>query len=357
MPGRHRRRGGAARSLAALLALAAVLGLAGVFARAAILPGSSPPVAVNRSTPTTPAPTLSFSAPSPSAQTPYRSRLVLRGTGDVNLDSNFIPNFRTFGYGYAWSGLKRFFRRDDLTVVNLECPVSRLGSAVLTKDYNFRADPSALPPMRAAGVDVANLANNHAYDYGADALLDTRRNLAENNIAAVGAGQDKRQALAPALFTIKGWRIAVVGLDEVVDGAGSVAGVGHPGVAAGHDRGAMVGAVKAAAGEADIVIVAVHWGLELGTTPSPADVSLAHRLIQAGADVIFGSHSHRLQPMETYRGRPIFYSLGNFVWPNTTLEGSTTAIAEVTVTRAGTFTGRLVPAFIQASGHPVLSAS
>ncbi len=336
--------------------MAVVLGLAGVFAKAAIIPSAQPSPAATRSTPTIPAPTTP--SPSPTlAETFSRSKLVLRGTGDVNLDSDFIPNFRTYGYEYAWSGLDGFFKRDDLTVVNLECPVSRLGSQVLTKDYHFRADPNALPAMRAAGVDVANMANNHAYDYGPDALLDTRKNLAANNIAAVGAGQDNRQALAPALFTIKGWRIAVVGFDEVIDGADSVAGRGHPGVAAGHDQEAMVGGVKAAAGVADIVIVVIHWGVELKTAPTVTDVSLAHRLVQAGADVIFGSHSHRLQPMETYQGRPIFYSLGNFVWPNTTLAGSTTAVAQVTVSGSGTFTGRLVPAFIQAAGHPVISGS
>ena len=336
--------------------MAAVLGLAGVFAKAAIFPSAELSPAATRSTPTIPLPTSSTPSPTP-AETSSRSRLVLRGAGDVNLDSNFIPNFRTFGYDYAWSGLKGFFKRDDLTVVNLECPVSRLGSQVLTKDYHFRADPNALPAMRAAGVEVANMGNNHAYDYGPDALLDTRKNLAANNIAAVGAGQDNRQALAPALFTIKGWRIAVVGFDEVIDGASSVAGRRHPGVAAGHDQEAMVEAVKAAAGMADIVIVAIHWGVELKSAPTATDVSLAHRLVQAGADVIFGSHSHRLQPMETYRGRPIFYSLGNFVWPNTTLAGSTTAVAQVAVSGSGTFTGRLVPAFIQAAGHPVISGS
>jgi poly-gamma-glutamate synthesis protein (capsule biosynthesis protein) len=334
--------------------LAVVLGLAGVFARAAILPRTAPSPAAIRSTPT-PSVTTPFS-PSPIPSETHSS-LVIHGTGDVNLDPNFIANFRTYGYEYAWSGLGRIFKRDDLTVVNLECPVSRLGSAVLDKAYNFRGDPNALPAMRAAGVDVASMANNHAYDLGPDALLDTRAKLGENNIAAVGAGQDNRQALAPAIFVVKGWRIAVLGFDEVVDGADSVAGPDHPGVAAGHDQGAMVGAVKAAAGRADIVIVMIHWGVELKTTPTAVDVTLAHRLVQAGADVIFGSHSHRLQPMETYRGRPIFYSLGNFVWPNTTLAGSTTAVAEVTVSSLGTFTGRLIPAFIQSSGHPVLSGS
>src|SRR3989442_7547897 len=255
MRGRHRRRrGGAARSLTALLAMAGVLGLAGVFARAAILPRTAASPAAIRSTPA-PSVTTPFS-PSPiPSETGSHSRLVIHATGDVNLDPNFIANFRTYGYEYAWSGLGRIFKRDDLTAVNLECPGSRLGSAVLDKAYNFRGDPNALPAMRAAGVDVASMANNHAYDFGPDALLDTRAKLGENNIAAVGAGQDNRQALAPAIFVIKGWRIAVLGFDEVVDGSASVAGPDHPGVAAGHDQGATVGAVKAAAGKADIVIV------------------------------------------------------------------------------------------------------
>ena len=130
--------------------MAVVLGLAGVFAKAAILPSAEPSPAATRSTPTIPLPTSSTPSPTP-AETSSRSRLVLRGAGDVNLDSNFIPNFRTFGYDYAWSGLKGFFKRDDLTVVNLECPVSRLGSQVLTKDYHFRADPNAFvhPPENA----------------------------------------------------------------------------------------------------------------------------------------------------------------------------------------------------------------
>jgi poly-gamma-glutamate synthesis protein (capsule biosynthesis protein) len=99
----------------------------------------------------------------------------------------------------------------------------------------------------------------------------------------------------------------------------------------------------------------IHWGVELDTRPRPDQVALGHRMIDAGADVIFGGHSHRLQPMETYRGRPIFYSLGNFVWPNFSAAGSSTAVAEVNVTPGGTFRGRLLPATITAPGHPELT--
>jgi len=353
MGGRHRQRGGWARSLGAVLGIFAALGLAGVFARSAFLPGPAPsPAALITLSPSpSQSPSPSFS-PSPSPL-PDRRKLVLHGTGDVSLDPAYIPNFRTFGYDYAWSGLGGLFKRDDLTVVNLECPVSRLGTKV-PKQFNFRCDPAGLPAMHDAGVEVANLGNNHAYDFGPEALLDSRDNLAENDIAAIGAGKDPQQALAPALFTVKGWRIAVLGFDKVVEPPDAVAKPDHPGTAAGHDQKAMIGAVKAASGISDLVMVMIHWGKELQTQPLAGDVSLAHQLVQAGADVIFGGHSHRLQPMEVYRGRPIFYSLGNFVWPNLSVAGATTAIAEVTVSRAGVFTGRLIPAFIESSGHPVL---
>ena len=86
-------------------------------------------------------------------------------------------------------------------------------------------------------------------------------------------------------------------------------------------------------------------------------VDEGHRMIEAGADVIFGSHAHRLQPMEMYEGKPIFYGLGNFVWPRFSVEGSTTAVAQVVVRPDGSISGRLLPATIVSDGHPVLNAS
>src|SRR2546426_904751 len=97
----------------------------------------------------------------------------------------------------------------------------------------------------------------------------------------------------------------------------------------------------------------LRWGPARPAPEGPGP----HRLPGQGGDVFSGSPPPRLQPMETYQGRPIFYGLGNFVWPNTSLAGSTTAVAQVTVSGSGTFSGRLVPAFIQAAGHPVISGS
>jgi poly-gamma-glutamate capsule biosynthesis protein CapA/YwtB (metallophosphatase superfamily) len=279
---------------------------------------------------------------------------VIHATGDVNVDPGYIPNFRAYGYGYAWSGLGGLFKKDELTIVNLECAASNLGSAV-PKQFNFRGDPAALPVMKAAGVEVASMANNHSYDYGPDALIDTRKNIEHAGMAPIGAGRDPEQALAPALFEINGWKIAVVGFDQVVDPyPDAVAAPGHPGTAAGHDVDAMVEAIKGADRDADLVLVMIHWGVELDTQPRAEQVVEAHRFVEAGADMIFGSHSHRLEPRGSYRGKPIFWGLGNFVWPNHSVAGSTTAVAEVSVSPSGKLSGRLIPAYIESSGHPVL---
>jgi poly-gamma-glutamate capsule biosynthesis protein CapA/YwtB (metallophosphatase superfamily) len=208
--------------------------------------------------------------------------------------------------------------------------------------------------MRQVGVEVGSLANNHAYDRGPDGLLDSVKNLRDAGIAPIGAGKDEDAALQPAMFDLKGWHVAVLGFDEVLDPLDEVAGLDKPGTAAGHDFGLMLDAVKKASEDSDLVVVMIHWGVELDTRPRAYQVSEGHRLIDAGADMIFGSHSHRLQPFEIYRGKPIFYSLGNFVWPDFSSEGSSTGVAQVRVRPRGELRAKLLPATIVAPGHPEL---
>jgi len=284
---------------------------------------------------------------------PRRGTLLIHGTGDVSLDPSYIGAFGVNGYGWAWSGLGDLFRTDDLTVVNLECPATTVVAPV-SKEFVFRCDPDAPPAAKRAGVEVANQSNNHAYDQGPEGLVDSIRRIRAAGLTPVGAGRDEAEALRPALFDLKGWRVAVLGIDEVLDPLDMVAGPDKPGTAAGHDFSLALRAVRDAARRSDLVVVMIHWGVELDTRPRAYQVDEAHRLIDAGADVIFGGHSHRLQPMATYHGRPIFYSLGNFVWPHLSEEGSTTGVAEVRVTPNGRFHARLLPAFIVSDGHPVL---
>jgi poly-gamma-glutamate capsule biosynthesis protein CapA/YwtB (metallophosphatase superfamily) len=282
-----------------------------------------------------------------------KDTLMIHGTGDVSLDPSQIPYFRTQGYGWAWSGLGGLFSGDDLTVVNLECPATDVVDPQ-PKTFTFRCDPRALPAARSAGIDVVNQANNHAYDQGPAGLVDSLSTIRAAGLAAVGAGTDQPDALRAATFQIHGWTVAVLGIDQVLDPAHQVAGPDKPGTAAGHDFALALGAVRDAEASSDLVVVMIHWGVELEARPRGYQVGQAHRMVDAGADVIFGSHPHRLQPMETYRNRPIFYSLGNFVWPRLTQATSATAVAEVVVAPDGAIRGRLLPVEILSDGHPVL---
>ncbi len=282
-----------------------------------------------------------------------RGTLVIHGAGDVSLDPAQIPALRVHGYDWAWSGLDGLFGPDDLTVVNLECPATDVVDQQV-EAFAIRCDPEALPAMRRAGVDVISQANNHAGDEGPVGLVASVDAIEASGIAAVGAGADRARALHAASFEIDGWTVAVLGIDEVVDSSDEVAGKHTPGTAAGHDFPLALHAVRKAATVADVVVVMIHWGVELDARPRAYQVTQARRMIDAGADVIFGSHPHRLQPMEVYRGRPIYYSLGNFVWPRLAPVTRRTGVAEVTVTPDGAIEGGLLPGEIVSDGHPVL---
>lgn len=299
-----------------------------------------------------------ITAPIPAAADDHRERLVIHGTGDVDVSPTLTYRFREEGHDVAWRGLDGLFLRDHLTIINLECAPSAVGFPI-EKETNLRCDLEALPVMRSAGVDVVSQANNHAKDYGPRALVDSIANLRSAGLITVGSGEDERSALAPAVVEVGGWRIAVVGLTTV-----SGHEIGEPGAAwfAGPDRAGVAyasmdniaAAVGAARAAADIVIVTVHWGHGGSYYPDPGDRLRAEAMIAAGADVIIGHHSHRLQPLEVVDGVPVFWSLGNFVWPDQGPASSTTAIAEIIVEPDGTIHGRLIPAYIESHGQPVL---
>lgn len=284
---------------------------------------------------------------------PAKGELIIQGTGDVNLDPSYIPALGENGYDYAWQGLDGLFVEDDLTVVNLECAPSDIGTPQ-PKKFVFRCPVESLASLARAGVEVANLGNNHSGDYGKDALVDGISNVVDAGVAPVGAGADETGAGTPAVFEVNGWRIAVLGFGGVYGSTDWFAAPDRPGMRDGDDIPSMVEAVAAADRVADIVIVAIHWGVELDTEPRPDDIERAQAMIEAGADVIFGHHAHRLQPFEIVDGAAVFWGLGNFVWPNFSTAGSTTAVARAIVHPDGTIEGCLIPAFIEKPGQPVL---
>lgn len=285
---------------------------------------------------------------------PAKGTLVIHGTGDVNLDPNYIPALASNGYDYAWEALDGIFADDDLTVINLECAPSDLGDPE-PKEFVFRCPTESLASLAPAGIEVANLGNNHSGDYGKEALVDGSARLTAAGVASVGAGPDAHEAGAPAVFDIDGWTVAVVGFGGVVPNPPWVASEDRAGMRDGNDIASMVAAVEAADEVADIVVVSIHWGVELDTEPRPEDVERAEAMIEAGADVIFGHHAHRLQPMEMMNDAAVFWGLGNFVWARHSTSGSTTAIGRAIVHPDGSIEACFIPAFIENPGQPVMT--
>lgn len=333
--------------------------------QAAAEPASTTLAPTTSSAPTTLAPSTTVITPATTTTTtttagvvtspPPRGRLVIHAVGDVNFDGGHNAIFGHTGYDSPWAGLRGIFQRDHLSIVNLECSPSALGSPI-EKEWQFRCPVAALGPMRAAGVDVASLANNHAGDMGRAALVDGRQNLSAHGIHPVGAGSDLVEANLPAIFEIEGWRVAVVGFSGISGGGAWFAGPGRPGVApATVDN--VTAAITAAAAQADVVIATVHWGVELTAQPTSGDRMRAQAMIAAGADAIVGHHPHRLQPLEVIDGVPVFWSMGNFVWPSLGPIISTTGVAEIVIEPDGSVVGRLIPAYIVLHGHPELRGS
>jgi poly-gamma-glutamate synthesis protein (capsule biosynthesis protein) len=287
-----------------------------------------------------------------------RERLVIHATGDVDVSPTLTHRFRYEGYEVAWAGLDGLFLRDHLTIINLECAPSTLGYPI-PKETNLRCDLDALPVMRAAGVDVVSQANNHAGDYGPTALVDGIARLESADLITIGSGANLDEATAPAIADLGGWRIAIVALTTVSGravgepGGAWFASADRPGVAYA-SRENIAASIGAAREVADIVIVTVHWGDGGSSYPNHGDRQRADAMIAAGADVILGHHSHRLQPLEMVDGVPVFWSLGNFVWPSQGTASSTTGIAEIVVEPDGAIHARLIPAYIASHGQPVL---
>ncbi len=218
----------------------------------------------------------------------------------------------------------------DICFVNNEFPYSTRGSATPGKDYTYRADPANVQLLLDLGVDMVSLANNHAYDYGPDALLDTLDTLNEAGITYVGAGKDLAEASETKFVELDGLRTAFISGTrvewvELTKGATE----DSPGVFRTVDPTLLYQRVREAREKADLVIVYIHWGIEAVDYLEEYQETVGKGLIDAGADAVIGDHTHCLQGLEMYKGKPIIYSLGNY-WFNARTQD--TALAELHVT-------------------------
>lgn len=297
---------------------------------------------------------VGLSAPAASAPAAAKGKTVnLTFAGDVIFSGKVQSLLEKEGYDYPYAYVRNRFKNDDLTVINLETPVTSGSTTGADKTYVFKSSPKALGPLRNAGVDVVNLANNHTLDQGIPGLLDTIKHLDKADIAHVGAGADAAAAYAPVIVERNGVKIAVVGVSRVLPEAGWAAGKKHPGAASAYDPEAAARAVQAAKRQADVVVAIVHWGKERVDMPDANQTTLAHRMIDAGADLIIGGHAHVLQGFESYKGKWIAYGTGNFIFTRSaTAKTWETGVFQAECTKSGDCDLTLVPYWAEL-GRPV----
>jgi poly-gamma-glutamate synthesis protein (capsule biosynthesis protein) len=256
--------------------------------------------------------TLRYIEESPLADYPLERTVLLFG-GDVMLSRNIGQLMEERGdWHYPFALIADTLRDADIMVVNLEGPISLRGKNVGSQ-YSFRADPRAGEALRFAGVDVVSLANNHMYDWGPEALLDTLALLDDVGIAHAGAGRDYAEAHAPAIIISNGIRFAFLSYTNLVPR--SLTTVSSTPAIAWADPGVIAEDIRAArSGGADAVIVLLHFGEEYELKHNAFQESLAKSVIDAGAALVVGHHPHVPQEIERYGSGYIAYSLGNLVF-------------------------------------------
>lgn len=230
-----------------------------------------------------------------------------------------VPRAKRFGPKNA---VRSLVSEADLALANFENPAPTR-FRYHTKGTVFSADPALIEGVAKAGFDWVSLGNNHIRDAGATGIAQTRKHLEKAGIAFSGAGKDLAQAREPAMLEVGDLTIALLGYDTIAKYyAATDTRAGNAQASAKVVRADIK---KAREAGADLVIVYPHWGVEYRATPSAAQKKLGRAMIDAGADMVIGNHAHWAAAMEVYKGRPIWYALGNFVfdqdWSEPTMEG------------------------------------
>ena len=263
-----------------------------------------------------------------SVMTADPGKVTLAFVGDVGFAQGYatINKYRSNGsdiHNSMDEGVLGTMTSADIMMANNEFPYSDRGTPTPGKTFTFRADPKDVHIMKDMGVDIVTLGNNHAYDYGPDALSDTIDILNDAKLPFVGAGKNIDEAMHPAYFHANGKTVSIVAATQI-ERLGSPdtkeATADSPGVLRTLDPKKAVAAIEEAAANSDFTVMFVHWGTESTDLVEKSQRDLARAYVDAGADLVIGAHSHCLQGIDYVDDVPVFYSLGNFWFNSKTLD-------------------------------------
>lgn len=342
----------ATRAAGALLVFLLVAGCA-----AAGEPDRGAVRAVQSSVPASSVPAPSRTASASPSPTPAEPVTIAFG-GDVHFEGEVAVRLRE-DPDTTLGPVSTLLSAADVAMVNLESAITTGGSAA-PKKYTFRAPPVAFRALASAGVDVVTMANNHGMDYGLEGLRDSLAAAEKYDFPVVGIGRNAAQAYAPYVVTVHGQRLGFIGATQVIDTVlidEWTAEAHKPGLASAKDVDRLVAAVRAIRPEVDTLIVYLHWGRSLEPCPLDRQQRLARTLVDAGVDVIVGTHAHRLLAGGFLRGSYVHYGLGNFVWYTSDGPSAQTGVLTLTVQDSAVLEAKWTPAVISGGVPHVLAGA
>ncbi|TLM65327.1 MAG: CapA family protein [Actinobacteria bacterium] len=278
--------------------------------------------------------------------------MTVAAVGDMIFDRQVKALIHAAGGEAPLARVAEHLAAADYTCGNLESPLSDGGTRAKGKEICFRGDPRGVAGLELAGFDAVSIANNHALDYGSEALDDTVAALDERGIAHSGAGADRDAAWAPAVTQVGSATVAYLAFSHILP-PGFVANDTRAGIAQGRNNmDRVAAAVASAAAEYDYVIVSFHWGIEYVDDANAEQVRDARRAIDAGADLVMAHHPHVLQGVERYKNGLIAYSLGDFVFDHYSRKTGEAFILDIELGPGGAGATAVTPVYLDQYGRP-----
>lgn len=271
--------------------------------------------------------------------------IVLSFVGDISLADNFdiMPYYDSRGqgvYGILDKDIVDIMKNSDIMTANNEFAVSDRGTKI-SKLYNFRANPKRLSIYEEMGVDMVSIANNHVYDYGEEAFLDTIKYLKEYGIGYAGGGSNIEEASSAFYYVVNGYKISFLSSSRAEKNVVTPSATDtSSGIFWCYDNGLLLKRIKEEKEKSDYVVLLIHWGKEDSSTLEEVQLSTGKNYVDAGADMVIGSHAHVLQGMEIYNNKLIAYNLGDFIFNRETKD---TGILSVTISNVGDMKYKFTP--------------
>lgn len=282
-------------------------------------------------------------------ETPKEEILVPEGettilfTGDVLFGNSFKTGYDAKGIqGVVSEELREELQAADILMVNNEFPFSDRGIPMEDKQFTFQCSPGYVTALNEMGVDIVSLANNHTLDFGKEALSDTFVTLDEAGILYGGAGETVERAEELQVIEVNGKKFGFIAVSRVIPEVSWKVEFSAPGLFSCYDETRLIELVTQADQMCDFVAVYPHWGVEYEAYPEEYQRKIAQKCMEAGADVVVGAHTHCLQGVEFFDGKPVFYSLGNFIFGR---DIDRSAIVKLTIDAEGNASYRLIPVY------------